>query len=664
MDSTLARMQELVELLNKYAHAYYTKDLPLVADAQYDGLYDELVRLEKESGQVLSDSPTQRVGDQTLQGFQKHRHISPLWSLDKANSYDELRAWDQRNRKLLEQEEPLDYIVTMKFDGLTINLTYEGGKLIAGATRGTGSVGESILPQIKTIREVPGQLTHDGLFEIRGEAVMTRDAFDQYNALASVPLKNLRNAAAGALRNLDVEETRRRNLSAFFYEIGHHEGIDFETYHQKLDFLEAQGFKVHSFRALCHDIEAVIQAVESIEAQRADLDFEIDGAVIAVNDLHFRTRLGYTVKAPRWSIAYKFEAVEATTLLKEVQWNVGRTGKVTPTALLEPVELAGATVQRATLNNQDDIRRKGLKLGTEVFIRRSNDVIPEILGVVNPEDEGREILAPEVCPECATPLVQEGAHLFCPNRIGCKPQMVKAIVHFASREAMNIEGLSEKTSQQLFEALDVRGVEDLYSLTAQDLARLDKFKEKKINNLLQAIKKSKESSLSAFIYALGIPQVGKKTAQDLAMVFGSLENMMSKPAEEFEKIPEIGPIVAHHLEAFFSSASAIGAIERLKAAGVHPVQEGQTSGENKSGLAGKQVVVTGTLAAFKRQEIQKQLEAFGAQVKDSVGKNTDILIAGESPGSKLGKAQALRRQQGDKPEIWTEEDWIRFIEKV
>lgn len=662
MESKLARMQELVALLNNYAHAYYTKDAPIVSDAQYDALYDELLQLEKESGHVLSDSPTQRVGDQISQGFQKHRHISPLWSLDKANSFDELRAWDQRNQRLLEQETPIDYIVTMKFDGLTINLTYEGGRLIAAATRGTGIVGEFILPQIRTIQDVPSLISSEGLFEIRGEAVMTREAFEQYNVLAPIPLKNLRNAAAGALRNLDVEETRRRNLSTFFYDIGYYEGIDFKTYRDILDFLKDQGFRVHSHMTYCQNIEEVILAVEAIGAQRSQLNFEIDGAVVAVNDLQLRSKLGYTVKAPRWSIAYKFEAVEATTLLKEVQWNVGRTGKVTPTALLEPVELAGATVQRATLNNLDDIRRKGLQLGKMVFIRRSNDVIPEILGVVDPEEEGKEIQAPEVCPECATPLIQEGAHLFCPNSIGCKPQMVKAIVHFSSREAMNIEGLSEKTARQLFEVLDVRGVEDIYYLSAQDLSVLDKFKEKKIANLLQAIDKSKEPSLSAFIYALGIPQVGKKTARDLAMVFGSLEHMMGKNAEEFEKIPEIGPIVAHHLAAFFSSASALAAIERLKAAGVRPLQESNSSGK-KSRLAGKQIVVTGTLAGFNRQEIHNRLVAYGAEVKDSVGKNTDVLIAGDNPGSKLEKARVLREREGSRPEIWTEQDWLRFIEE-
>jgi DNA ligase (NAD+) len=657
-----ARIEELVQLLNRYAYEYYSLDNPSVSDKEYDEIYDELKKLEEETGYVLPYSPTQRVGDIVLDKFNKYTHKARLWSLDKAQSFAEIKDWHNRNVKFVnemnlkgENLPPLRYVVTKKFDGLTINLTYDkDGILIVAATRGTGEVGEEVTAQVKTIKALPLKIENDSLFEIHGEAIMTQEAFKEYNSNSETPLKNLRNGAAGALRNLNVKETAKRKLSAFFYDIGYKEGEQFKTYEEMLKFIKEKGFPMDDYVRYCTNLHEVEKEIKYIEDIRFNLNYDIDGAVIAIDDMRTRELLGYTVKFPKWAIAYKFEAQEATTKLLAVEWNVGRSGRVGPTAILEPIELAGVTVKRATLNNMDDIKRKGVRLNAEVFVRRSNDVIPEILGVVESSLEGsEEIKAPEVCPSCGSHLVLDGAHYFCDNTLSCKPQMVKSIVHYACREAMNIEGFSEKTAEQLFEKLDLRSIADLYRLNKDELVTLEKFGPKKAQNLLDAIEKSKECELYRFIYALGIPNVGVKTAKDLVNRFKSIEGLKNAKFEELVQVQDVGDIVAKCVIEFFNEEKVITTINELLELGVKPKYE-----EKKvvaSGFSGKTVVVTGTLSKYSRSEIKNKLEELGAKVSGSVSKKTDYVIAGEEAGSKLTKAQELGVA------VLTEEEFEKMI---
>lgn len=649
MDEKRSRMEALVNELNKYAHQYYVLNEPTISDKEYDVKYDELKALESETGIVLPYSPTLRVGDAVLPEFQKYNHKARLWSLDKAQNMEQLKDWDSRNRKLIEEYNkdrndklpPLRYVITKKFDGLTLNCTYdENGVLVKAATRGTGEVGEDITAQAKTIKTLPLKIDNGHVIEVHGEAVMTKKAFEEYNKKAEVPLKNLRNGAAGALRNLNVKETARRNLSAFFYDVGYNEGEPFKTYMEMLNFIKAMGLYMDDYIKVCSTVEEIEKEVQYVEGVRDELDYDIDGIVIAIDDMRTREVLGYTVKFPRWAVAYKFEALEATTELLEVEWNVGRSGRVSPTALLEPVELAGVTVKRATLNNMDDIKRKGVKLGATVFVRRSNDVIPEIMGVVEESLEGsRDIIPPEECPYCGSKLIQEGVHIFCENTLSCKPQMVKSIVHFASREAMNIEGFSEKTAEQLFEKLDLRSISDLYRLKKEELLTLEKFGDKKAQNLLDAVEKSKDCDLASFIYALGIPNVGKKTSKDLVKKFKTLEKLEKATLEELISVQDIGEIVANSVIKFFSQEGILDSIRELQSLGVSPRYEETEVEENI--FEGKTVVVTGSLKNYSRSEIKDKLEALGAKVAGSVSKKTDFVLAGEEAGSKYDKAVEL-----------------------
>ena len=642
------RIEELVEELNRYSYEYYTLDNPSVTDKEYDKKYDELKKLEKEEDYILPYSPTLRVGDTILEGFKKYTHKGRLWSLDKAQSVDELREWHNRNVKFVnemrargEELPDLKYIVTKKFDGLTVNITYdENGVFQIAATRGTGEIGEEVTAQVKTIKSIPLKIDSNELFEVHGEAVMTTEAFEEYNKTAKVPLKNLRKGAAGALRKLNVKETASRNLSAFFYDIGYKEGYQFKTYVEMMNFIKEQGLPVDDYIKECHSIEDIEKEIEYIKNIRFDLNYDIDGLVIAIDDIRTRELLGYTVKFPKWAIAYKFEAQEATTKLIDVEWNVGRSGRVGPTAILEPVELAGVTVKRATLNNMDDINRKGVKIGAEVFIRRSNDVIPEIMGVVPESLEGaHDIAAPTICPACGSHLVLTGAHYFCENTLSCKPQMVKSIVHYACREAMNIEGFSEKTAEQLFEKLNIKSISDLYKLKKEELLTLDKFGEKKAQNLLDAIEKSKDCKLYAFIYALGIPNVGVKTAKDLEATFKSLDNLEKAKFEDLVAINDVGDTVAQCIIDFFKEELVLDTIKELLELGVSPKYEEKEIIE--SPFEGKTVVVTGTLNNFTRSSIKEKLETLGAKVSGSVSKKTDYVLAGAEAGSKLKKAMDL-----------------------
>ncbi|WP_283700518.1 NAD-dependent DNA ligase LigA [Clostridium perfringens] len=642
-------IEELVEELNKYAYEYYVLGNSSVTDKDYDKKYYELVDLEKETGYKLPYSPTQRVGDVILPEFKKYTHKARLWSLDKAQTLEEIREWHNRNVKFLEEynrtsdEElpPLKYILTKKFDGLTINLSYdENGVLVTGATRGTGAIGEDVTAQVKTIKSIPLKIDCHDFLEIHGEAIMTTEAFEKYNSEAETPLKNLRNGAAGALRNLNVAETAKRNLSAFFYDVGYKEGAPFKTYMEMLNFIKVKGFPMDDYIRECKTLDEIQKEIDYIRDIRFDLNYDIDGLVIAIDDIRTRELLGYTVKFPKWAIAYKFEAQEATTKLLDVEWNVGRSGRVSPTAILDPVELAGVTVKRATLNNMDDIARKGVRLGAEVFVRRSNDVIPEIMGVVPESLEGtKEIEEPKVCPACGAHLVHEGVHIYCENTLGCKPQMVKTIVHFAGREAMNIAGFSEKTAEQLFEKLDIRDISDLYKLEYEKLLDLDKFGPKKAQNLLDAIEKSKDCTLEAFLYSLGIPNVGVKTAKDLVKRFESLENLEKATFEELVSVQDVGDIVARSIIEFFKEKRTLKVINELLSLGVNPHYEKKEVLE--SPFMGKTVVVTGTLENYSRTSIKEKLESLGAKVSGSVSKKTDFVIAGEAAGSKYDKAKSL-----------------------
>lgn len=657
------RIKELADELNRYAYEYYVLDNPSVEDIDYDKKYDELKRLEKETGYILPYSPTQRVGDVVLDQFQKYTHKAKLWSMDKAQSVNELKEWHERNKRFVEEYNKthsdklpdIEYIITKKFDGLTINCTYdEEGVLIKAATRGTGVTGEDVTLQAKTINSLPLKINYDRLIEIHGEAIMTKQAFEEYNKNAEVPLKNLRNGAAGALRNLNIAETKKRKLSAFFYDVGYNEGKPFTTYKEMLMFIKKQGLPVDGYIKVCKTMDEIQNEIDYVAKIRESLYYDIDGIVIAINDIRTRELLGFTIKFPKWAIAYKFEAEEAVTKLLSVEWNVGRSGRVSPTAILEPVELGGVTVKRATLNNMDDIKRKGIRIGSNVNVRRSNDVIPEITGAVDGESaETEEITPPEKCPYCKSDLILDGAHYFCENTLSCKPQMVKSIVHFGSREAMNIEGFSEKTAEQLFEKLNIKSISDLYRIKKEELLTLEKFGDKKAQNLIDAIEKSKNCQLDSFIFALGIPNVGKKTAGDLAKKFKSLENIQNADYEDLLSVQDIGDIVAESIIEFFSQDNIKESIKELLELGVIPAFNETEIKYNP--FIGKTVVITGTLSNFSRIEIKQKFEALGAKVSGSVSRKTDYVLVGSEPGSKYDKAVEL----GVK--ILSEEEFLKML---
>lgn len=631
------RMRQLVEELNQHAYRYYVLDNPVISDKQYDVLFDELVQLEKELGYSLPDSPTHRVGGEPLKEFEQHRHIARLWSLDKAQSTGAVRAWADRVEKLTPGV-PKEYSLEYKFDGLTLNLTYEGGQLVGAATRGNGEVGEEIFEQVRTIRTVPLSIPFTGRMEVQGEGIMRLSALERYNKTASDPLKNARNAAAGALRNLDPKVTAKRNLDAFFYNVGYIEGKELRNHHEMRAFLEENHFQISPYTKYFTDLDELIESLDEIETHRGDLDYLIDGAVIKLTDFALRERLGYTDRFPRWAIAFKFEAEEMTTRLNDVKWEVGRTGKLTPAAVLEPVDFAGVTVRAATLNNAGDIERKQLKIGCNVFIRRSNDVIPEIMGRTDEiQPDEREIEIPQICPACGQPLVEKGAHIFCVNP-DCPPQLINRLVHFAGREAMDIEGFSEKTAELLVEQGLARDAADVMALKKQQLEGLPLFKDKRIDNLLSAIEKSKSRPLDAFLFALGIPNIGRKTARDLAQQFGSLEKVRAATEEELLAIPDIGGIVAASIRAFFDSETGNRLVDRLLEQGVCPTWESVSLGGE---FAGKTVVLTGTLSSMGRQAATELITAHGGKVTGSVSKKTDFVVAGEEAGSKLEKAQKL-----------------------
>lgn len=648
------RIEELVKQLNDYNYHYYTLDEPIVSDGEYDKLYDELVKLEHETGIILPESPTQRVGGELLEGFVKHTHLAPLYSLDKAQNIEKIREWEKRAERLVKasNEKVLEllFLVELKFDGLTINLTYDEGRLVMAATRGNGVVGEDILVQVKTIPSIPLTIPYKGRIEVQGEGLMPLSALRKYNEMYTPALKNARNAAAGALRNLDPKETKKRNLTAYFYNVGYIEGKEFTSQVEMMQFLKDNHFKVHPFIKKAKTLEELEEILSYIKEYRKEIDVLTDGAVIKINDMKTREVLGYTNKFPRWAIAYKFEPEEYSTIVREVEWNVGRSGKVTPTALLDPVEIGDVLVSRATLNNMDDIERKQVKINSRVLIRRSNDVIPEILGKIEDYEDSKKIVMPKDCPFCHTPLIRDGVHYFCPNSMNCEPQLVSRLVHFASRDAMNIDGLSEKTIEKMLEILKVHEISQIYSLTAQDLYKLPGFKDKKVNNLLKAIENSKSVGLKNFIYAIGIPNVGIKTAEDLANRFKTFENLREATAQELVEVPDIGGITADAIEEFFHDEKVVEGLDKLLDEGVKIIVE-----DNKRDVEQKfsdmRVVITGSFEDYSRKELEDIFKSMGAKTSSSVSKNTDMVVVGEKPGSKFDKARELGIRIVEKDEL-------------
>lgn len=644
----LQRMRGLIDKLNEASRRYYDQNESDISDDEWDAMYAELRKLEEKTGERMADSPTRRVGGAVMEGFEQHRHIARLWSMDKAQSEEEILAWAQRCEKQTTEAGGLpknSYCVEYKLDGLTVNLTYDGGRLIQAATRGNGEVGEAILPQAMTIRTIPLTIPFTGRMEVQGEGIMRLSELKKYNETSAEPLKNARNAAAGALRNLDPQVTASRHLDAFFYQIGYIEGRSFETQQDMLDFMKTNGLNISPFVRPAQTIEEALEAVHQIEKERETLDFLIDGATIKITDMRTREVLGTTDKFPRWSIAFKFPAQETVTKLLKITWEVGRTGKLTPLAHLSPVDICGVTVKRATLNNYDDICRKRVRIGSEVWVRRSNDVIPEIMGVVwDGEGEAPEtdIQPPTVCPACGGPLVklrQDGVHLFCLNRTSCRPQAIARMAHFASRQGMDIETFSTRTAGLFYDELGVRSAADLYSLDREKLVALKGFGEKKADKLFAELEKSKDCELDAFLFAIGIPNIGKKTAYDLMAHFGTLEALMGATEQELVDIEDVGEIVASSITEYFADEENRRFVNRLLEAGVHPQMHMQAdAGTLFEGLT---FVLTGTLPTLSRAQAQEMIRKNGGKATGSVSKKTSIVLAGESAGSKLDKAREL-----------------------
>ena len=635
MENKIEKMKQLIEEINYHNYNYYSLDNPTISDAEWDKLYDELLRLEKETGVVLPDSPSQRVGGDTLIEFKKYTHKVPYYSLEKSNTYDRLSEWCSDIKKEVPNA---SFFVEYKYDGLTISVTYKDGVMVNAATRGNGIVGEDVTEQVKTIRTVPLKIKFKGELVVQGEGIMKLSELKAYNEKADVPLKNARNAAAGAIRNLDPKVTKSRNLDVIFYSVNYIEGKKFATQKEMHEFLRENKFNTIKEFWVYDSYEEVKKRVEKIDKEKYDLDFLIDGAVIKLNDVKQREIFGFTSKFPKWAIAFKFEAQELSTKLKDVVWQVGRTGKLTPIGIIEPVELAGATVQKATLNNMGDIIRKNVQINSYVFVRRSNEVIPEILGLARKSDDSKEIVAPTHCPSCNTKLVEIGANLFCPNYY-CPEQIDDRITHFASRDAMDIEGISDKTVGQFREKLGVKTIADLYYLSREDLFTLDNFKDKKVDNYFRQLEKSKNISLQKFIYALGISNIGKKASKDLVKHFKTFENIKNASVDEINEIYDFGLIMAQNVYEYFREEHNIQILERLKQAGIK-VESHQDKMDSEL-LSGLTFVLTGTLPNLTRDEATEIIEKNGGKTSSSVSKNTSFVLLGEDAGSKLDKAIKL-----------------------
>lgn len=626
------RMRELCDILNRWAYEYYVLDNPSVSDREYDKLYDELRELERESGVVYPDSPTRRVGGEPIKAFGKHTHIARLYSLDKAVTDDELSAFLTRVQKVEPQAE---FTVEYKFDGLTVCLTYENGAFVRATTRGNGTEGEDVTAQVLTIRSFPMKISYTGTLEVRGEAIIRLSVLEEYNrAHPDEPLKNARNAAAGAIRNLDPKVTQSRRPEIIFYDVNYMSSDMVPSQCAAMEFLRREGFRTFPYFKVCRSYDEVKAAIDEIEIERKKIDVLTDGAVIKVNEERVRAAMGYTDKFPRWAIAFKFEAEEAETTVKKVIWQVGRTGKLTPLAFVEPVDLGGATVRRATLNNYGDILRKDVKLNSRVLIRRSNEVIPEILGAVAHTEGSVPVEKPHVCPACGSEVKEVGANLFCPNR-ECPPRVIAKLTHYCSKNAADVEGLSEMTLTLLHEKRNVSRFSDLYRLTEADFEGLEGFKEKKVSNILSAIANSKRIPLDRFIYALGIEGIGRVAARDLAQK-GSVEALSACTYEELIAFENVGDVTANAILAYFADEENRAELERLKEEGVEPFVKKPVQG---GAFSGEKVVLTGSLSALSRTEAQKLIEEAGGVCQSSVTSATTLVVAGEKAGSKLDKAK-------------------------
>jgi|LGOV01.1.fsa_nt_gb DNA ligase (NAD+) len=643
------RMEELINEINHHNYNYYTLDNPTIADAEWDKLYDELVALETKSGVVLDHSPSLRVGGEILKGFNKHTHEMTLYSLNKCTNYEDLKEWV----KDIEEKIPnAKFSVEYKYDGLRIVCIYKKGKLFKCVTRGNGLVGEDVTSQVKTIKTVPLKIDFKSELIVEGEGIMKVSNLEKYNKTAKEPLKNARNAVAGGIRNLDTKVTAKRNLDVIFYTINTIEGVNFNSQQEEYDFLKVNRFYVAKELKIFSNFKDIKKEIENIDKIKNQLDILTDGAVIKLNSTQGRKELGFTAKFPRWAIAYKFKAQELSTKLLDIVWQVGRTGKIIPVAILEPVELAGATVKRATLNNYGDILRKKIKMNSMVFVRRSNEVIPEILGTAKLFKNSYDVKKPVHCPSCESVLVEDGANLFCRNIYDCEEQIKDRITHFAGRDAMNIEGLSGKTVERLYRELGLRSFSDLYQLKEEELLKLEGFKEKKASNIVNSIKNSKNPPLNKFIFALGINGIGTKASKDLARKYKTLGNLMGAKFEELIALHEIGEKTANNIIDYFKNPISDWLLNDLKFVGIK-IEEKQT--QISSELWGKKIVLTGSLQEFTRRDMTDKLENLGASVTSTVTGNTDFVIAGESAGSKLTKAKKL----GVK--VYTEKEFLTYL---
>lgn len=646
-------MKELVELLNRYAYEYYTKDAPSVSDSEYDQLYRELVELETaHPDEILPESPTHRVGGMVLKGFTKYQHQYPLYSLQDAFSREELEAFDQRVRK---EFPSISYVCELKIDGLSISLTYENGVLVTGATRGDGSVGEDITENLKRVKDIPLVLPEPVNITVRGECYMPRASFDRVNQIrqenGEPEFANPRNAAAGTLRQLDTKIVAKRNLATFLYQ--EVSPTDQSSQEGVLEKLARLGFVVNQERVLAEDMEQIWDFIQKVAQLREDLPYDIDGIVIKVNDLAVQEELGFTVKAPKWAVAYKFPAEEKEAKILSVDWTVGRTGVVTPTANLTPVQLAGTTVSRATLHNVDYIAEKDIHQDDTVIVYKAGDIIPAVLRVVKDKRVSDQALAiPTHCPSCQSELLhfEDEVALRCINPL-CPAQIKEGLNHFASRDAMNITGLGPAVVEKLFAAQLVEDVAGIYRLTVEDLLTLEGFKEKSAEKLYEAIQASKENSAEKLLFGLGIRHVGSKVSQILLQEFHDLDQLATADPERIAGIDSLGMVVAESLKRYFAQEGSKRLLQELKEAGVNMAYLGEKVAADAA-LSGMTVVLTGKLERLTRSEAKAKLESLGAKVTGSVSKKTDLVVAGSDAGSKLTKAQELGIQVED--EAWLE----------
>lgn len=665
MDKQLAnkRAHELHELINTYNYEYNVLDKPSVPDSEYDRLMLELLKLEEAFPELkTSDSPTQRVGGTVLAAFQKVVHKTPMLSLGNAFNEADLRDFDRKVKQAVGDD--VQYVVELKIDGLAVSLRYENGLFVQGATRGDGTTGEDITENLKTIRSIPLRLKKELSFEVRGEAFMPKKSFEKLNELRlqleEEPFANPRNAAAGSIRQLDPKIAAKRNLDIFVYSIADLGGTGVEKHSEALDLLEEVGFKTNQERRKCETIEEVLTIIEDLQEKRANLSYDIDGIVIKVDSLAQQEELGFTAKSPRWAIAYKFPAEEVMTKLVDIELSVGRTGVITPTALLEPVRVAGTTVQRASLHNEDLIREKDIKIGDTVVVKKAGDIIPEVVNVLIDLRTGEEqtFSMPTHCPACESELVRiEGeVALRCINP-QCPAQIKEGLIHFVSRNAMNIDGLGERVVAQLFQEGLIKDVADLYRLTREQLLELERMGEKSTDNLLHAIVQSKENSLERLLFGLGIRHVGAKAAKTLAQEFETIEQLQQASKDDLIAINEIGDKMADAVVTYFDNPDVQYLVNELKALGVNTTYKGPKlirAEDSNSYLAGKTVVLTGKLEQLSRNEAKEGIEALGGKVTGSVSKSTDLVVAGGAAGSKLKKAQELNIEIWDEARLFDE----------